>query len=55
MTVVHTEPEQLSLGRIELPPPLPGMCLGCFERDPMSDPPCPICGADVVDGEGIPF
>jgi hypothetical protein len=53
---MRVEPnEQLSLGRIELPLPLPGMCPGCFERDPMIDPACPICGMDYLDGTGIPF
>jgi hypothetical protein len=37
------------------PPPLPFLCAGCVERDPATDPPCPVCGVDVVDGVGIPF
>jgi hypothetical protein len=37
------------------PPPLPFLCAGCVERDPATDPPCALCGADVVAGEGIPF
>lgn len=38
------------------PLPLPFLlCVGCANRDPASDPPCPVCGADVVDGVGIPF
>jgi hypothetical protein len=37
------------------PLPLPFLCAGCVERDPATDPPCPVCGVDVVDGVGIPF
>jgi hypothetical protein len=50
--------EQLTLEPQEVekrPLPLPFLCAGCAERDPATDPPCPLCGADVVDGEGIPF
>jgi hypothetical protein len=50
--------EQLTLELSEpqkRPLPLPFLCAGCVERDPASDPPCPLCGADVQGGEGIPF
>jgi hypothetical protein len=49
--------EQLTLEPQEKRPlPLPFLtCPGCAERDPATDPPCPVCGADVVDGVGIPF
>jgi hypothetical protein len=50
--------EQLILERQEKRP-LPKLpfiiCEGCLERDPATDPPCPVCGVDVVDGVGIPF
>jgi hypothetical protein len=35
--------------------PLPFLCAGCADRDPATDPTCPVCGVDVVDGVGIPF
>ena len=35
--------------------PLPFLCRGCVERDPATNPPCPVCGVDVVEGVGIPF
>jgi hypothetical protein len=51
--------EQLTLEPQEAekrPLPLPFLlCAGCAERDPASDAPCAVCGADVVDGVGIPF
>ena len=49
--------EQLTLEAAEprKPLPLPFLCAGCAERDPATDPPCAVCGVDVVDGEGIPF
>ena len=51
--------EQLTLEPQEAekrPLPLPFLtCAGCAERDPATDPPCPVCGADVVEGVGIPF
>jgi hypothetical protein len=55
--VTVVEYEQLTLEPPEpwKPPPLPFLCAGCAQRNPATDPPCPLCGADVVDGEGIPF
>jgi hypothetical protein len=50
--------EQLTLEPQEAkkrPLPLPFLCAGCAERDPATDPPCPVCGVDMIDGEGIPF
>jgi hypothetical protein len=50
--------EQLTLEPQEIskrPAPLPFLCSGCAQRDPATDPPCPVCGVDVVDGVGIPF
>jgi hypothetical protein len=48
--------EQLTLEPQEKRPlPLPFLCPGCADRDPAMDPTCPVCGVDVVDGEGIPF
>jgi hypothetical protein len=56
--MVVVEYEQLTLEAAEprKPLPLPFLtCPGCAERDPATDPPCAVCGVDVVDGVGIPF
>jgi hypothetical protein len=55
--MVVAEYEQLTLEPTEprKPPPLPFLCADCVERDPATDPPCPLCGADVVDGVGISY
>jgi hypothetical protein len=49
--------EQLTLKPSEPKRPLfvPSLCAGCAQRNPATDPPCPLYGADVVGGEGIPF
>jgi hypothetical protein len=55
---MRAENEQLTLESEppKRPLPLPFLlCVGCANRDPASDPPCAVCGADVVDGVGIPF
>jgi hypothetical protein len=56
--MVVVEYEQLTLEPAEprKPLPLPFLtCPGCAERDPATDPPCPVCGVDVVDGVRIPL
>jgi hypothetical protein len=55
MTVAEYEQLTLKPPEPQKPPPLPFLCAGCVDRNPAADPPCPLCGADVVDGVGIPF
>ena len=55
---MRAENEQLTLEAEppKRPLPLPFLlCAGCANRDPATDPPCPVCGVDMVDGVGIPF
>jgi hypothetical protein len=55
---MRAENEQLTLEpeSPKRPLPLPFLlCVGCANREPSTDPPCSLCGADAVAGEGIPF